>query len=138
MSDTTDLKAAIRAQLVNVQDNNGSPAIAWENINFEPQGNNEWLRVRFDFTQRRPAGIGVGVDLLYEGVVFIDCFSKSDIGPRTADLLADSVMEQFTYGTTLTENSLNVKIRFAERSGARYDKPWYFVPVTIQFYSYFT
>lgn len=137
MSDTQDIRRALEQQLATLQDSSGDPRIAWENVDFNPSGETTWLRAFLEFSERRPAGVGVGVDLLYQGLLLVNCYSNADQGTATLDALADDVMDLFTYGTTLTENGLNVKIRFAERAGSLYDKPWYFAPVTVSWYCYF-
>jgi hypothetical protein len=136
MTDTQDIRGAIEIKLAEVQDTSGKPEIAWENINFKPQGEAEWLRLNINFVSRKASGVGQNSQLLYEGVAFIDVFTQSDKSSYDADQLADQVMELFPYGTRLTNGSNTVIIRHAERQGALFEKPWYQVPVTIQFYSY--
>lgn len=136
MTTTQDIRRALETQLLTIQDTSGKPEIAFENLNFDPSGESTWIRSRIEFTSRQPAGVGVGVDLFQQGIFLIDCFAKSNAGPASADSLADEIMGLFLYGNTFTINGVNVKIRFTERSGAIFDKPWYFVPITVTWYAY--
>lgn len=117
------------------------PPIAWENTNYDPSAVNTWLRAKLEPIEQRPAAVGVGVKIKHSGLFLVDCFvrtSTSQGGPLAADELAQAVQDQFAYGTVLTAGGNQIRIRHAERAGAIYDSPWYFVPVSIEFYSYIT
>lgn len=115
-------------------------AIAWENVDFNPMdGLNEWVRSQIDVVGQRPSAVGVGAMVKHEGLFLVDCFVRYQTlaaGPAAADLLAQRIQDAFAYGTILTHNGKRVYIRNAQRSGGRTDSPWFFVPVSIEFYSY--
>lgn len=130
------IRRALEQRLATVQDSGGEPEIAFENVKYDPAGESQWLRARIEYTENRPAAIGLNSQIKYDGVLFIDCFVNENIGTKTADDLAQSVIDLFPYSTELTEGSVKVRIRYSERAGGVHDKPWYFVPITISFYTY--
>lgn len=138
MSDTQDIRRALEQTL-----NNGSYTgitnaddIAWENTAFDPTAKSAWLRPRLSIVEQKPSVIGSGNAVRWTGLFLIDCFTKQNDGTSIADDLADDVLAVFPYGTQITENSKIINVRFAERAAALHDPPWFFVPVTITFYSF--
>lgn len=123
----------------NLNSISGVPKISWENAPFDPQDEDQWLRATVIPTEQRPSAVGVGVKVLHRGIFLVDCFvrqSGNQAGPLAADELAQKVQDAFSYGTVLTEGGNQIRIRYAERSGAINDAPWYFVPVSIEWYSF--
>ena len=133
MSDTQDIRRALEKKLDGIA---GLPKIAWENSKFNPDGQETWIRPNLTIFERRPASVGVNSAILYRGLFLLDCYGKQNKGTDATDTLADTLLTNFAYGTILTENSKDVRIRFAERAGALKDDPWYYVPVTITWYAY--
>lgn len=131
-----DIRRALEKRLADIQDTSLLPAIAFENVNFDPTGRSEWLRSRIVYIESRPSALGPDAMIRYYGVMFVDCFVRADQGTLSADDLAQDVMDLFPYSKLLTEAGRTVRIRFSERSGGLYDAPWYQVPVTITWYSY--
>lgn len=133
-----DIRRALEERLATVQDSNGDPKIAYENVKFSPKGEDSWLRTRLNYTTSRPASVGADSQIRYDGIFFIDCFVKANKGTLAADNLAQQVLDLFPYSTLLTENSKEVRIRYSERSAGiqENDDPYYFVPVSVIFYSY--
>jgi len=137
VADFSDIRRALERQLAGIS---GIPQIAYENTVYNPEAQTSYVRCMLEVTTQRPAAVGVGVETRHSGLFLVDCFVRADDtqgGPLAADVLAEKVMDGFTYGQVLTENSKRIVIRFSERRGGRNDPPWYFVPVTIEWYCYF-
>lgn len=135
-ADESYIRQALEKHLAAIS---GVPAIAFENVPFDPSALNEYLRAKLIFIEQRPSAVGVGVKTLHRGLFLIDCFvrqEKTANGPARADEIAGTVRDAFSYGTILTEGGNQIRIRFAERAEGRDDAPWYFVPVTVEWYSF--
>lgn len=137
MADFSDIRRALEKTLAAIS---GIPSISWENTPMNPEAANSFVRAKLEVVEQRPAAIGVDVQTKHSGLFLVDCFIRADktqAGPLAADELAEKVTDAFTYGLVITENSKRIVIRFAERRGAIVDPPWYFVPVSIEWYAYF-
>lgn len=136
MSNFSDIRKALEKTLAAIV---GVPAISYENVQFDPSGKDSWLRTKIQVAAQRPAAVGVGVATKHEGLFLIDCFVRADTGASgaaAADTLAEQIQAAFTYGMVIEENGKRIVIRFAERTGAMNDAPWYFVPITVEWYCY--
>lgn len=131
-----DIRRALEKRLATIQDTNGDPQIAFENSNYDPKGETQWLRSVVSYTESKPASVGVNSQIRYDGLMFIDCFVKADIGTVAADALAQQVLDLFPYGELLQENGKEIRIRFSERERGFQSPPYYQVPVTVTWYSY--
>ena len=112
MTAFTDIRAALESEIASIS---GVPDDrAWENVRFEPTTGSNWLRMSLFPTMTRAAVAGSNPQLRYQGI-FTAKFSPGDI---------------FTSGST------NVRISYSERQSGRSDGGWYFVPVTVGWFSY--
>ena len=127
------IRAALESNLSSITD---VPSIAYENVPFTPTTGENYIKVTFLPTSRRPAVRGLDPQQRYDGVFAIDCYVPEGAGPAAADTLAKNVMDAFEATTTLTHNSQSVSIDYAERMTGVHDSPFYFVPVSIGWYAY--
>lgn len=135
-TDLPNIRAALESRLNGVA---SVPSIGWENTDFDPTGINSWLRTQLEITSQKPSAVGAGAQVRHEGLFLVDAFiryQKTQGGPNAADALAQKIQDAFPYGTILTSGGARVYIRSAERAGARIDSPWYFVPISINWYCY--
>lgn len=115
----------------------GLPSVAWENIAFNPTRTSSYVRPFLVPTRRIPAVRGLNPQIRYEGYFQVDCCSPANLGPQTADDLADSIIDAFEATTDLTYNSTTVSIRFTERDmGYIEETQHYCVPVRVFWYIY--
>lgn len=137
MSNVQDIRRALEKKLNSIS---GLPSIAWENVPFNAEGSSSFIRASLTIAEMRPSSVGVNSQILYRGLFLLDVFYRqnqpTNAGTATPDSIADTIISNFQYATELIENSKTVRIRFAERSGAVQDPPWYFVPVAITWYAY--
>jgi hypothetical protein len=135
-ADFSTIRQALEKTLSGIS---GIPPIAWENVEYDPSEVNKFLRAKLEPVEQRPAAIGADAAVKHSGLFLVDCFVRTQTtqsGPLAADELAQTVQDAFPYGLILTEGGNQIRIRYSERKGAIYDAPWYFVPVTIEWYSY--
>jgi len=134
MTPMQDIRKVLEERLVSVSGLTVDQ-IAWENKKF-PNPSDTWIRAKLMPTEAKAAAIGAGNAVLNRGLFLVDVFIKQNQGPAAADALVDNILAGFAYGTQLTVSGKIINIRHAERAGAFQDDPWYYVPVTITWYSY--
>jgi len=128
-----DIRKALEVRLSAVS---GVPAIAWENITFEPTTGQPYIKPRLIPTQRVPAVRGLNPQMYYQGLLRVECFSPEGLGPRGADDLADLIMDNFEATTDISEGSVIVSVDYAEREQGSSDGTHFMVPVNIGWYIY--
>jgi len=132
---TRDIRAALESKLNNMS---GIPTIAWENWTFDPPTNQSYIAPRLLFTRREPSVTGPNPQIYYRGVFVVDCYvpSGGQLGPSTADSLAESILNEFEASTDINTSSCDVHIRTAEREQGRTEGAFYMVPVLISWQTY--
>lgn len=114
----------------------GIPVLAWENTGYEPVIGTPWARPLFKPFYHRSAGIGVGAPQKIEGLYLIDLFYPTGNGPAAAGAMAQTLINTFSPGTTLTESGTNVHVEYTERKAGEPDGQWFMIPVTMKWYAY--
>jgi|TARA_R110001632_G_scaffold44868_1_gene113973 hypothetical protein len=133
-----DIRAALESKLSTTS---GLPAIAYENVAFEPTTGTSFLKVQYLPTVTRPAVRGLNPQLRYQGVFSVTVFAPEGKGPATADDYANKVIDAFAATTDISftnsdAETIIVSIDYAERQQGMIDSPWYFVPINIGWYIY--
>ena len=133
-----DIRAALESKLSTTS---GLPAIAYENVAFEPTTGTSFLKVQYLPTVTRPAVRGLNPQLRYQGVFSVTVFAPEGKGPATADDYANKVIDAFAATTDISftngdAETIIVSIDYAERQQGMIDSPWYFVPIDIGWYIY--
>ena len=133
-----DIRAALESKL---SATSGLPAIAYENVAFEPTTGTSFLKVQYLPTVTRPAVRGLNPQLRYQGVFSVTVFAPEGKGPATADDYANKVIDAFAATTDISftngdAETIIVSIDYAERQQGMVDSPWYFVPINIGWYIY--
>ena len=127
-----DIRAALESHLAGTAN---LPAIAYENVAFEPTTGTSFLKVQFLPTVTRPAVRGLNPQLRYQGVFAVTVFAPEGKGPSTADDYANKVIDAFAVTTDISftnaSGTIKVSIDYAERQQGMIDSPWYFVPINI-------
>lgn len=128
-----NIRSALETTLNNIE---GLPSVAWENVNFSPTTGTSFVKPRLAPTRREPAVRGTNPQMLYQGVFQVDCYVAEGNGPAAGDDLADSIIEAFEATTDISYGGTTVSIRYAERGLARQDGSYYMIPVSIGWYIY--
>jgi len=133
-----DIRAALESHLSTTA---GLPAIAYENVPFDPTTGTSFLKVMYIPTTRRPAVRGLNPQQRYEGLLSVTVYCPEGNGPSTADDYANLVTEAFEATTDISfTNSdletIQVSIEYADRQQGFVDSPWYYVPINIAWYIY--
>lgn len=128
-----NIRATLEKTLNDITD---IPDIAWENRNYSPTTGTSYVKPIFLPGSRQPAFRGLNPQQRYAGIFQVLCFVDENTGPNAADVLADKILNAFEATTDISYSGTIVTIGSAEREGAFYDSPWYYVPVNISWYIY--
>lgn len=134
----SDIRSALEAEIDNVV---GIPAAAyraWDNVDYTPTIGQPWVRMQIVPINSRPDTRGDNYHTLHTGLFVVDIFTPKNIGPSTADTLADAIRDRYKPEIALTSGSTNVRIRYCEKTQALVDESWYHQPVVIEWFSYET
>lgn len=116
----------------------GIPAIAWENNFYDPVSQTPYVRSKLRVISNDPAGIGIGSPVRMDGLFLLDLFYPPEGGPRPAETLADSIIATFPRGLFLTESSNRIEVKSCVPYGGQEIGQWFQLPVTINWYAYFS
>lgn len=131
MSAFADILSALNTQLATL-----SLPTASEGKDYKPTNSTLYVRPTIlpaDTTQAELGSSGQDENL---GIYQVDVFAPIDTGHGVAVTQADAIADAFARGTTLTYNSVNVRIRGVSRGAGRRDGAWYIVPVFINYFSF--
>jgi len=133
MSVYSEIRATFEKTL---SDTTGIPTVAWENVSFNPDSTQSYLKVRMVPTRREPAVRGRNPQMYYQGYFLVECGVPEGSGPSVGDDLADLIMTTFDATDDITYNSTTLHIRYSERDLGTQEGSHYCVPVRVGFYLY--
>lgn len=134
MGNTLDIRNALEGTLRGIS---GIPTqISYENVDFTPPNNEDWLRATLIPTITEKAARGFNAPKRYNGLFVIDVFTTKDKGAGYAQEIADIIEAAYPVGLFISENSHNIRIEASGSGQGVFDAPWFFVPVTIEWFSY--
>lgn len=131
-----NIRAALEQQIATVSGIPSTANRAWENVKFVPTTGTAWVKMALVPVTSRPAVLGPAPQIRHDGSFLVTLHLPEGAGPAGADALADAVRAAFTVDTGLTSGGTTVRFRYAERSVAVLDTPWYIVTVSISWYTY--
>ena len=121
------IQSALTAQLVTL-----AKTTQWENADFAPTAQNEYIRPTFLPSRTRAAAIGVDAQDRVIGVYQVDTFSPLNGGVKANGELVSLIMQAFKRGTALSYGGVTVLITKVWRSGKTSETKWYSVPVIVE------
>lgn len=132
--ETANIRTAFETLLSDITD---IPAIAWENVSFDPDNTNSYVKPRLVPVMREPAARGLNPQLLYRGYFLVECCVPKGKGPSAGDDLAAKILEEFEATTDIGPNAdTKIHIEYAERDLAEDIGAYYCVPVRIGYQLY--
>lgn len=140
----------------------GLPAIARQNVPFEPATGTSFIKVDFVPVSRRPAVRGLNPQQRYDGLYNLLVYTPEGLGPGAGYNIADTLLARFeattdiTYvntldallqengdhllkednGLLLLERQIIVTLDYSEIRTSFLDSPFYCTPVTVAWYIY--
>ncbi len=140
----------------------GVPAIARQNVKYEPTTGTPFVRSENIPTLRRRTSVGPTPWQRYEGLYRVTACTSEGVGVGANFTLMDDILEQFDSATDLyydtgldvlytqseyellqqnnetliLDRTVYVTIDYSEPGSPYIDSPWYCTPVNIHYYAY--
>lgn len=114
----------------------GNPAVAVDNVKFEPAQNQTYIRAHYMPALRRAATAGPDPEKRHSGVLMLMVHTPSYSGSGAALDLVDELLERFDTHTSLLGMDANVSIQYSEAKDGASVPPFYVVPVEVGWYAY--
>lgn len=118
--------------------------VAWDNFKFDPASrlnasdpanSTPFYRCSLRPLSSRRTTLDTG--MLNRGLLLVDVFYPEGFGASLAEAKADAIIDKFQPEDILTENSKQIRVRYSERAGGIVDAPWFMIPITISWYSFY-
>jgi len=133
MSIINDIRACLDTHLAGTV---GLPAVAHQNVPYEPTTGTPFVKVDMVPTSRRPAVRGLNPQQRYDGLYSILICTPENLGPGAGYDIADLLLDRFDATTDISLSGLTISIDYSEVRTSFLDSPFYCTPVTIAWYVY--
>jgi hypothetical protein len=133
MSIINDIRACLDTHLAGTV---GLPAVAHQNVPYEPTTGTSFVKVDMVPTSRRPAVRGLNPQQRYDGLYSILICTPENLGPGAGYDIADLLLDRFDATTDISLSGLTISIDYSEVRTSFLDSPFYCTPVTIAWYTY--
>lgn len=133
MTIINDIRACLDNRLAGTV---GIPAVAHQNVPYEPTTGTPFIKVDMVPTSRRPAVRGLNPQQRYDGLYSILICTPENMGPGAGYDIADLLLDRFNAATDISFNGLIISVDYSEVRTSFLDSPFYCTPVTIAWYVY--
>jgi hypothetical protein len=133
MTIINDIRACLDTHLSGIV---GIPAIARQNVPYEPTTGTSFIKADLVPTSRRPAVRGLNPQQRYDGLYSTLICTPEGMGPGAGYDLADLLLDRFNATTDISNFGLIISIDYSEVRTSFLDSPFYCTPVTIAWYIY--
>jgi hypothetical protein len=133
MSIINDIRACLDTHLAGTV---GLPAVAHQNVPYEPTTGTSFVKVDMVPTSRRPAVRGLNPQQRYDGLYSILICTPENLGPGAGYDISDLLLDRFDATTDISLSGLTISIDYSEVRTSFLDSPFYCTPVTIAWYVY--
>jgi hypothetical protein len=133
MTIINDIRACLDNRLAGTV---GIPAVAYQNVPYEPTTGTPFIKVNMVPTSRRPAVRGLNPQQRYDGLYSILICTPENMGPGAGYDIADLLLDRFNAATDISFNGLIISVDYSEVRTSFLDSPFYCTPVTIAWYVY--
>jgi hypothetical protein len=138
MTIINDIRACLDTHLSGAA---GVPAIARQNVPFEPTTGTSFIKADLVPTLRRPAVRGLNPQQRYDGLYSILICTPEGLGSGAGYDIADLLLDRFNATTDISYTNPSaqtyiVSIDYSEVRTSFLDSPFYCTPVTIAWFTY--
>ena len=114
----------------------GIPAIARQNVPFEPTTGTSYVKADMIPTSRRPAVRGLNPQQRYDGLYSLLICTPEGLGPGAGYDIADLLLDRFNATTDISNAGLTISVDYSEVRTSFLDSPFYCTPITVAWYCY--
>ena len=114
----------------------GIPAIARQNVPFEPTTGTSYVKADMIPTSRRPAVRGLNPQQRYDGLYSLLICTPEGLGPGAGYDIADLLLARFEATTDISNAGLTISVDYSEVRTSFLDSPFYCTPITVAWYCY--
>ena len=114
----------------------GTPAVAYDNVRFDPSESQTYLRTHFLPALRRAATAGPDPENRHSGTLMLMVHTPSYQGAGPAYRLADELLERFANHSSLRGVDVNVSIQYSDVKDGASVPPFFVVPVEVGWYAF--
>lgn len=133
MTIINDIRACLDTHLTGTV---GIPAIARQNVPFEPTTGTPFVKADLVPTSRRPAVRGLNPQQRYDGLYSILICTPEGLGPGAGYDIADLLLDRFNATTDISNAGLIISVDYSEVRTSFLDSPFYCTPLTVAWYVY--
>jgi len=138
MSIYKDIRAGLESHLAGAS---GLPAIAWENVDYNPSTDTPFIKFQFLPTLRRTTLIGSPVSQRYQGIARFLLHYPENQGPGATQTVADTLITRFEVNSDISYTNtdletIQITVEYAQQESSYTIEPWYVTPITIGWYIY--
>lgn len=133
MTIINDIRACLDTHLSGTS---GIPAIARQNVPFEPTTGTSYVKADMIPTSRRPAVRGLNPQQRYDGLYSLLICTPEGLGPGAGYDIADLLLARFEATTDITNAGLTISVDYSEVRTSFLDSPFYCTPITVAWYCY--
>lgn len=120
-----------------VRQDNGDPAVGWENTTYQPEAGRLWLRPQLFCREVPKGGIGASGTVTIFGMYYLAIMAPGGRGAQPSNDLAGTLLHHFRTGQTLVAPTgpHTVRLRKCWRESAIVENAgWYLLPVVVEWY----
>lgn len=133
MTIINDIRACLDTHLSGTS---GIPAIARQNVPFEPTTGTSYVKADMIPTSRRPAVRGLNPQQRYDGLYSLLICTPEGLGPGAGYDIADLLLARFEATTDISNAGLTISVDYSEVRTSFLDSPFYCTPITVAWYCY--
>ena len=133
MTIINDIRACLDTHLSGTS---GIPAIARQNVPFEPTTGTSYVKADMIPTSRRPAVRGLNPQQRYDGLYSLLICTPEGLGPGAGYDTADLLLARFEATTDISNAGLTISVDYSEVRTSFLDSPFYCTPITVAWYCY--
>jgi hypothetical protein len=138
MTIINDIRACLDTHLSNTSN---IPAIARQNVAFEPTTGTAYIKADLIPTSRRPAVRGLNPQQRYDGLYNILICTPENMGSGAGYDIADLLLDRFNATTDISYTNISgtkiVSVDYSEVRTSFLDSPFYCTPIVVAWYTYF-
>lgn len=114
----------------------GLPEVYYENIRFEPDGEQAYIKCSLVPLSRRPTVVGANPCIRHDGILNLLVCTPEGLGTGDGTGYVNTLINAFQPHSREIYDGHVVSIKFSESLTGFFDEPYYCLPVSVGWYAY--